>query len=64
MLDIHVFSGMVELDVWLTSDDKVVVFHDQSLMRMTGIEKHITDMEYSKLPEMRTELVNIGKRVS
>ena len=39
----------IELDVQLTKDDKLVVFHDQSLERMTGIRKDLIDCDYDEL---------------
>ncbi len=39
----------IELDVQLTSDNKLVVFHDQSLFRMCGINKNLTDCSFKEL---------------
>ena len=39
----------IELDVQLTTDDRLVVFHDASLKRMTGIDKNLTDCSYEEL---------------
>jgi len=39
----------IELDVQLTTDDQLVVFHDASLKRMTGIDKNLTDCSYEEL---------------
>ncbi len=39
----------IELDVQLTSDDKLVVFHDESLNRICGIDKNIRDCSYDEL---------------
>lgn len=39
----------IELDLQLTSDDKLVVFHDSSLKRMTGIDKKLTDCSFEEL---------------
>ena len=44
-------TDMLEFDVFLTKDKKVVVFHDQTLTRMMGQDKHIEDYNYSELPE-------------
>lgn len=41
---------MLELDVRLTKDEKVVVFHDPDLFRMTGNNIKISDIDYSRLP--------------
>ena len=39
----------IELDVQLTSDDQVVVFHDKSLERLVGIKKNISLCTYEEL---------------
>lgn len=39
----------IELDIQLTTDNKLVVFHDVSLERMTGINKKLTDCSYEEL---------------
>lgn len=39
----------IELDIRLTKDKKIVVFHDDSLKRLTGIDKLVRDMTYDEL---------------
>ncbi len=39
----------VELDVRLTKDEVPVVFHDESLLRMCGVEKKVSDCTYEEL---------------
>lgn len=39
----------IELDVHLTKDKKVVVFHDYDLFRMTGVSKKIEDTNYDEI---------------
>lgn len=39
----------MELDVQLTADDQLVVFHDDSLMRMCGVEGDVQQMTLSQL---------------
>ena len=43
----------IELDVQLTTDNKLVVFHDDSLYRMTGIDKKLIECSFSELEEYR-----------
>ena len=47
---------MIELDVHLTKDKQVVVFHDGTLQRMTGNNKtetrHVNDLNYDELPSL------------
>lgn len=39
----------VELDVQLTADGQVVVFHDNDLKRMCGVDKRIDEVTYNEL---------------
>jgi len=43
----------IELDVQLTDDGTVVVFHDESLSRMTGQDGYIANMKYENLKDIR-----------
>ena len=43
---------IIELDVRLTKDNKVVVFHDSNLFRIVGINKNISDLSYLELEEI------------
>lgn len=43
----------IELDVHLTLDKELVVFHDNNLKRMTGIDKVIEHCKLSELKNMR-----------
>ena len=40
---------IIELDVHLTKDNIVVVFHDNNLKRLTGINKNIKDLTYDEI---------------
>ena len=40
-----------ELDVQLTTDNRLVVFHDQNLKRMCGVDRILTDCSYEELQE-------------
>ncbi|GBG25696.1 Glycerophosphodiester phosphodiesterase domain-containing protein 1 [Hondaea fermentalgiana] len=42
----------IELDVWLTKDERVVVLHDGSLDRMCGVQGHVHDFNYADLPRV------------
>lgn len=42
----------IELDVQLTADGKVVVFHDDSLLRMCGVEKQVNSSTYRELASL------------
>jgi glycerophosphoryl diester phosphodiesterase len=42
---------ILEMDVQLTKDHEVVVFHDDDLMRMCGVRgRKISDFKYQDLP--------------
>lgn len=42
----------IELDVQLTKDKKLIVFHDINLKRMCGIDKYIEDVTYQELQKI------------
>ena len=44
-----------ELDVHLSRDGKLVVMHDESLLRTAGVDKNICDCTAAELNEMRLE---------
>jgi glycerophosphoryl diester phosphodiesterase len=50
-------ADVLEFDVWLTRDQKVVVFHDATLARMCGIghQKGVRDLAYADLPPIRVD---------
>jgi len=43
----------IELDLHLTADGKIVVFHDDNLIHMCGVNKNIADCTYSELLKYR-----------
>ena len=43
---------MLELDVRLTKDGKVVVAHDESLYRLTGQPKNVSETNYEDFPPL------------
>lgn len=42
----------LEFDVRLTRDNKVVVFHDEGLKRLFGIDEFVREISYAKLREL------------
>ena len=42
----------IELDVRLTKDKKIIVFHDASIKRLTGIDTLVKDMTYDELSKI------------
>ena len=43
----------VEFDVYLTEDDKCVIFHDEDTERLTGVKGNITDMTWDEISRLR-----------
>jgi glycerophosphoryl diester phosphodiesterase len=43
------YCNGVEFDVFLTKDNKVVLFHDENMKRLTGVDRMINDMTYAEL---------------
>lgn len=41
-----------EFDVFLTKDNQVVLFHDENLKRLTGVNKNIYDISYADLKQI------------
>lgn len=46
---------IIELDVHLSKDGKVVVFHDDNMKRITGIDKQIKEMEYHDIKKLKVQ---------
>jgi glycerophosphoryl diester phosphodiesterase len=44
--------NMIELDITLSNDGEIIVFHDESLLRVSGIDKHIRDLSFEKINEL------------
>ena len=51
----------IELDVQLTKDEKVVVFHDNTLKRVCGVDAPVNSMTYDELSKLR--LLNTDERI-
>ena len=45
----------IELDVHILKDGKVIVFHDDNLKRLTGIDAEIKNMNYNDLKNLRLQ---------
>ena len=46
------FGMAIEIDLHILKDDTVVVFHDDNLKRMTGLDREISDCTYDELSEL------------
>ena len=51
----------IELDVQLTKDEKVVVFHDANLKRVCGVDAKVNSMTYEELQKLR--LLNSDEKI-
>lgn len=51
----------IELDIQMTKDKKIVVFHDYNLKRMCNIEKNISDLTYDELNKIN--LLNTKEKI-
>ena len=43
----------VELDVRLSKDNRVIVFHDENLKRLCGVDKYVESLTYEELSQLR-----------
>ena len=43
----------IELDVTLTGDKQVVVFHDKKLKRLFGVDRYVQDMTYEQMAKLQ-----------
>ena len=52
---------IIELDVHILKDGNIIVFHDDNLKRMTGINKNVIDFSYDELKSIK--LQNTEERI-
>ncbi|NJN72763.1 MAG: glycerophosphodiester phosphodiesterase family protein [Limnothrix sp. RL_2_0] len=54
----------VELDVFLTKDQKLVVFHDLDTERLTGVSGKITEMTWAEIQQLEIkQSLDVGDEV-
>lgn len=51
----------IELDIRLTKDHQIVVFHDKNLKRMTGIDKNLSDCSLKEIKSFK--LLNTTSKI-
>ena len=56
----EISSDEIELDVQLSKDGEVVIFHDESLERLTGQRCWLRDLPFSELKKLNTSQVVYG----
>lgn len=49
---------IIELDVHILKDGQVVVFHDDNLKRITGVNKNVKDMTYNEISKLKLQDTN------
>lgn len=49
---IDVGANFIELDVQQTKDGVLIVMHDQSLLRTTGVDKNIWEVDYDEIKDL------------
>lgn len=49
-------TNMLEMDVRLTKDGQVVVFHDPTLLRVTGQNINVSQVDYASLPKLSSRI--------
>ena len=52
----------IELDIRVTLDNKIIVFHDENIKRLTGIDSFVKDMTYDELS--KTNLLNTNDKIA
>ena len=49
---------IIELDIHILKDNQIVVFHDDNLKRLTGIDKAIKEVEYGEIKNLKLKNTN------
>lgn len=49
---------IIELDVHILKDNNIVVFHDDNLKRMTGIDKNLKDVTFDEIRNLKLQNTN------
>ena len=47
---------MLEMDVRLTKDNKLIVCHDENLDRLCGDKRNVCDVNFSELPKFQKNI--------
>lgn len=51
----------IEFDIQITKDNKLIVFHDENINRLTNIDKNIQDMTYDEIKKIK--LLNTNEKI-
>ncbi len=54
-------ANMIELDIRMTKDKKLVIFHDESLSRLAGINKDIKELTYDEIKDITIHNNDLSK---
>ena len=55
------YNYSIELDIRLTKDNVLIVFHDDSLKRMTGFDKCVSEITYNEIKKLK--LLNTNQTI-
>ena len=50
---------IIELDVHILKDNQIVVFHDDNLYRITGVNKNISECTYDEIKDLKLKNTNL-----
>ena len=51
----------IEFDIEITRDDRLIIHHDDNLLRMTGVNKNVEDMVLGEIKELN--LLNTNEKI-
>ena len=49
---------IIELDVHILKDDEIIVFHDDNLERVTGVNKKVSEVSYNEIKNLKLKNMN------
>lgn len=58
-----IYNYAIELDIHLLKDNNIIVYHDNNLKRLTGIDKNINDCTYDEIRKIKDISIPLLKEV-
>ncbi len=52
------YKYIIELDIHILKDNSVIVFHDDNIKRMTGIDKNLKNYTYNEIKNLKLQNTN------
>ena len=64
--DASKYADILELDVWLTKDNEIIIHHDDTYKRMTNgyVTKPMNDLYYDETPDLYHKIPNQCNRIN